>query len=155
MDGSSLIWTRNLNSVDMQKYDTARKLIFLWKLKSYWAKSEINDETYLFKDWISSQLYLEAQATVHIMDCQWCNLHDVPYVKKIQPFTLIEVPQNWLHVKLSSWAKFARIDFLLILSYLGLFLRISVDHSAIDLLDDWVDAKSCSLKHRDRVIIVN
>ena len=26
--GSSLTWTKNLNSVEIQKYDTARKLIF-------------------------------------------------------------------------------------------------------------------------------
>ena len=79
MEGSSLICTKNLSSVEIQKYDTARKLIL--KLMNYKA--------YLLQDGVPGELHLKRGAAVQVVHSERSNLHDIANVKQVEPFTLI------------------------------------------------------------------
>jgi hypothetical protein len=69
-------WKRKRSSVEMQKYETARKLIFLDYVKS-------DSLSYLFEDAVSGQFHLIGRVGVQIMDRHRRDLHDVPYVEQI------------------------------------------------------------------------
>ena len=68
----------------MQKYETARKLIFLDYVKrDRWS--------YLFKDAVSGELHLIGRVGVQIVDSHRRDLHDVPNVEEIEPLSLVQV----------------------------------------------------------------
>ena len=68
----------------MQKYETARKLIFLDYVKS-------DRRSYLFENAVSGQFHLIGRVRVQIVDRHRRNLHDVPYVEQIEPLSLVQV----------------------------------------------------------------
>jgi hypothetical protein len=68
----------------MQKYETARKLIFLDYVKS-------DRRSYLFEDAVSGQFHLIGRVGIQVVDRHRRDLHDIPYVKQIEPLSLVQV----------------------------------------------------------------
>ena len=76
----------------MQKYETARKLIFLAFVRK-------NNKTYLLKDAISGKLDLESSISIEVVYCHRCYLHYIPNIEQVEPFTLVQVAKDSLHVQ--------------------------------------------------------
>lgn len=68
----------------MQKYETARKLIFLDYVKS-------DSFSYLFEDAVSGEFHLIGRVGVQIVDRHRRDLHDISYVEQIEPLSLVQV----------------------------------------------------------------
>ena len=71
------------------------------------AHTEITDgeETHLFQDEFSRELKLKGCVTEEILKSQRRDLHDVAYVEAVDPFALIQISKDVLHVWLTTIVK--------------------------------------------------
>jgi hypothetical protein len=59
-----------------------------------------SDDPYLLKNGFSCELYFKYGVGVKIMDGHGRYLHNVSYVQQVEPLTLIQIPEDGLHIDL-------------------------------------------------------
>ena len=86
------------------------------------------------------------------MDRQRRDLHYVPYIQQEQPLTLVQVPQQHLHVQLMLITRNRRTH---MRPFPHLFQVLFGDHALGDFLNNRVDAVGGTFEHRYRVLVVD
>ena len=101
------------------------------------------------------------------MDRERCDLHNVPNVEQVEPFALVQVAQEHLHVQrliLVQGSQFTRTDLVLgCVAFLQVLAIRScapcqilvLHHAILNFFDDRVDPESRPLEHGDRMIVVD
>ena len=82
------------------EFDAADCLIELVKEAKLGTHAEVGDceEAELFEDELTRKLDLNCGGREEVLEGQWCDLHYIPYVKRVNPLILVEVAQDVFHV---------------------------------------------------------
>ena len=82
------------------EFHATDRLIELVKEAELGAHAEVRDreEAELFEDELSRKLDLNCGGREEVLEGQWCDLHNIAYVKGVNPLILVEVAQDVFHV---------------------------------------------------------
>ena len=104
------------------KFDAADRLIELVQEAELGAHAEVRDreEAELFEDELSRKLDLNCGGREEVLEGQRCDLHYIPYVKRVNPLILVEVAQDVFHVGVAHLEAHAATEARVCLSLGGL-----------------------------------
>ena len=104
------------------EFDAADCLIELVKEAELGAHAEVRDreEAELFEDELARKLDLNCGGREEVLEGQRCDLHYIPYVKRVNPLILVEVAQDVFHVGVAHLEAHAATEARVCLSLGGL-----------------------------------
>ena len=84
--------------------DTANRFVKLMQKPELCAHTEVGDskETKFFKDKFTGELNLDGSRRQKVLEGQWRYLHYVADVETVNPFVLVQVPKDVLHVGVAN-----------------------------------------------------